>query len=92
MVFHSLFSKKHLASDTLIAFGSDSKDNSLSGQYSTAEHEWSALPQFTSKDETKTARHNASYVYVGGNRIFISGGVDSLTLKRVSSCFFLLFL
>lgn len=73
--------------EKLVAFGAVVKEGSLSGQIMSKEYEWSAMPAIVSKkDGAKLARHNASYLHFGENRIVISGGVDSQTLKRV--CFF----
>lgn len=70
---------------SLMLFGSYGKENSLSGQCMTPEYEWAVVPAIFNKKETsKFGRHGSSFTHMGGNRIIISGGIDSLAQKRVS--------
>lgn len=75
----------------LVVFGAIVKEGSLSGQIMSEDYEWSPMPAIVSKkDAAKITRHNASFLHIGENRIVISGGVDSQTLKRV--CFIIIHL
>lgn len=75
----------------LVVFGAIVKEGSLSGQIMSEDYEWSPMPAIVSKkDGAKITRHNASFLHIGENRIVISGGVDSQTLKRV--CFIIIHL
>lgn len=67
---------------TIFVFGSALKTGSCGGQWKT--DRWTELPRFLSNTEVnKIERHNASYVHIGGGKIFMSGGIASAALKRV---------
>lgn len=68
---------------TLFVFGNALKTGSCSGQRMWGT-EWSVLPQFLSEnDVNKAVRYNASYVHIGGGRIYMCGGTASKQLKKV---------
>lgn len=69
---------------TLFAFGAVAKETSFTAQCMFYGNNWTMLPPIIAKKEAKKiTRHNASYIHIGDNRIAITGGVDSQSLKRV---------
>lgn len=76
-----------MPSGTLLIFGDSVRDHSVSGQFMCPESmKWTSLPLISSL-KSKVAAHNASFTHIGQNRIFMTGGVERQTLKRVSSLF-----
>lgn len=70
----------------LFLVGSIQKISSCSGQQFTRDEGWSLLPPFSNpREESKCLRSYASYLHIGHGRIFMSGGLDAQTLRRVRS-------
>lgn len=76
-----------LPQGTLVFFGAVLKAGSMSGQRMHADGKWST---FSTKNSSKFTREFASFVYIGGCQVVVSGGIQSQVLKKVSDATILL--
>lgn len=78
-------SKQQKQRPQLVVFGANTKVGSMTGQIKSADGNWTELSALNNKEASRITRHNASYAHIGGSRVVISGGIERLTLKKVSS-------